>query len=198
MPDASDVWPTYDPSPPKHVHALGVVTAQYNMLEFSLLCLLFDYGRLGNGTTQHLFANISNNLRLEFFKNCVNDLEQDPQIKEQAMHFADGYDLCTENRNTLAHSMTLGSAQMEDGDLLLFSKRTKSNPVRTNNLNLRLADIRRVADEIFAFHRYGHQLHVWLLVRTHGGSVRLPDGKAFYAPSPEKPLLPSKLSILRP
>jgi hypothetical protein len=139
-----------------------------------------------------MFANMNNNLRLELLKNCVNDREQEAEPKDRVLHFANGYDICTENRNILMHSLTGSSI---DQKLLNLTKRTKGNPVKTNSLHLKLVDVRKAADEIFAYHRFGLQLHLWLGIRPRGGSIKIDEHMTLAPPLPEKPPLPDKLLI---
>jgi hypothetical protein len=64
MPNTVDAWPHYEVGPRKHIHALGVVAANYNQLEVSLFLLFGRYTQLGVGPALSLFGSLSNNLRL--------------------------------------------------------------------------------------------------------------------------------------
>ena len=187
-----DVWPlpAYDVGQPKHIHALGVAAARYNMLEFALLCLLLDYSGMHNGTTQYLFANLSNNLRVDLLKRCVADWEQDLPTKECILHFASCFNVCAENRNFLMHSTT---SKASDETLLNFVKSSRNDPTRVNAIDLRLEDIRKVADDINDAVNLGLRLHAHIMLRANN-EVIPPEFRALFVSLPDKPQLPSSLS----
>jgi len=190
MPDDPDIWPlpAYEVGQPKHIHALGVASARYNMLEFALLCLMFDYCGMANETTQYLFANMSNSLRLQLLARCAEDREADAATKECVLHFVACFNICAENRNTLMHSQT-----KQSGDALLnFAKAARGDPSKTNTLNLRLEDIRKVADEINEAVEYGLRLHAYIMLRKHTGIIPAPFDVLFGA-LPDKPRKPDSL-----
>lgn len=191
MTDDPEVWPPYEVGQPKHIHALGVIAAKYNGLEFSLFCLMMDYTGLSSETAQWLFANLSNNLRLDLLKRCVREKETEPVMKEYVLHFADCFDVCAENRNILMHSMV---GKTNDAALLNFAKSSKNDPRKVNTLDLRLGDIRRVADAITIVDGMGLQLHSRFLARRSPKPPDLPDDLwAFVTSLPKKPPIPSKL-----
>ena len=128
MSDDSDTWPlpAYEVGQPKHIHALGVVAARYNMLEFALECLMFDYIGMSSDTTQYLFANLSNNLRLDLLKRCVEDREADNDTKEAMLHFVSCFSVCAENRNMTCaqiHSARRFSAHFIAGSCCFATRR---------------------------------------------------------------------------
>ena len=55
------------------MHALGVLTASYNMLEFTLFCMLLAYVGLPSEAMQRLFAGLPGHARLSLLRNCLND-----------------------------------------------------------------------------------------------------------------------------
>lgn len=198
---SSDNWPQprYDIGQPKHIHALGVVAAMYNHLEFALFCLLLDYTGLGSQRTQWLFANTSNNLRLDLLKRSVSEGEGSPEVRDRMHHFADCYDLCAQNRNILMHSKI---AKVDDAAVLKFSKASRNDPNKLNTLNLRLEDIRRTADDIATIYSYGINLHTNYIICN---STLTPDFFALPAETqarlralPDKPRKPENLSRPNP
>lgn len=171
----------------------------YNHLEFALFCLTLDYAGLTNKTTQWLFANTSNNTRLDLLKRSVTEKEANPSVKDSVLHFADCFDICAENRNILMHSMV---NKAEDAAILNFAKASRNDPSRVNTLNLRLEDIRRTADEIATVYSYGTRLHTYFI--TNNSTLtpefyKIPeDMQTWLRALPNKPALPSKLSKPNP
>ncbi len=193
MTDDSDNWPLprYDIGQSKHIHALGVVATLYNQMEFSLFCLLMDYTKLSSETTQWLIANISNNLRLELLRRCVGENESDPTTKDHVHHYAACFDICTENRNFLMHSM---SSKPNDNASLSFMKASRNDPKKVNHINLCLEDIRCVADDIANTMTFGGLLHIYFAFRDFPQSPEFSEEmRRTYSTLPKRPQLPSKL-----
>lgn len=196
MTDDSDIWPLprFDIGQPKHMHALGIVAATYNQMEFSLFCLLLDYTGLSSETTQWLVANTSNNTRLELLRRCIDEKELDQQAREHAHHFSLCYDICAENRNFLMHSMT---SKHSDNELLAFFKSSRNNPKKGNHINLRLEDLRNVAEALCNTWTFGMRLHAYYCFKRFPQSPDIPEEIwRDFSTLPKKPQLPSKL--LRP
>jgi hypothetical protein len=196
MPDDSDNWPAprYDIGQPKHIHALGVAAVMYNQLEFSLFCLLMDYTGMSSETTQWLFANTNNNLRLELLKRSAPEKEYDAATLKHVLHFADCFDICAENRNILMHSMV---QRADDDAVLNFAKSSRNNPTKVNRLHLRLGDIRRVADEIASSCTYGMRLHTFFIFRhaKRSDASKIPqDVLTWLSTLPDTLPLPNRLS----
>ena len=192
MADGPDIWPKphYEVGQPKHVHALGVVAAQYNGLESSLLALLYDYTGLSAETTQWLFSHTSNNVRLELLKRCVNERESDPYMKNYVLHFADWFDVCSANRNVLMHSIV----SVTDEATLNFTKSSRNDPRKINAVDLSIEDIRRVADDITVAEGMGLRLHTRFISTKSGKPDNLAeDVWRFLSTLPKKPRVPSKL-----
>jgi hypothetical protein len=196
---ALDEWNTrYHHSLKDHLHALGVVAANFNHLEFALLALFYIFAGLDDGTAQHLFSYLKNDKRVDILLRSIKARETDPDVNDRATHFTKGFNVCAENRNYLMHSMTeepSGTALTVTSivqDTLILRKATRGDPTKRNYLHLNLTEIRQAADDIYAFDLFGLKLWRFVNQRKLG---RPNDGNDATAPLslPEKPLLPNKL-----
>jgi hypothetical protein len=140
-----DVWPLpdYGTGPTKHVHALGVISLNFNMYEAALQVFLEFY--IDKATADFLFDKMSNERRVEAIHHFVSLKEKDPKIVELVEHSLSHYAKCFQNRNSLLHSKQYFAVSLPD--LLSLEKRSKgAKPFMT--FYLELTELRRVADEM--------------------------------------------------
>jgi hypothetical protein len=196
-----DNWPQPDYFKGKkdHLHALGVVAALYNDLEFSLFSLFYMYSGLTRVVAQPLFENMSNSQRLDFLTRCVETSNIDDTSKELANHFIKCFSICAENRNFLMHSTINTNHEL---DIVIFSKASREDPNRLNSINADLATIRKVADIFNEIDNFGVGVFFSASQKLDWegrviGAIQV-NGAPFAPPSPQKPSLPSKLFQLLP
>ena len=140
-----DVWPLpdYGTGPTKPVHALGVISLNFNMYEAALQVFLEFY--IDKATADFLFDKMSNERRVEAIHHFVSLKEKDPKIVELVEHSLSHYAKCFQNRNSLLHSKQYFAVSLPD--LLSLEKRSKgAKPFMT--FHLELTELRRVADEM--------------------------------------------------
>src|SRR5690242_5147756 len=65
-----------------HMHALGVVAANYNHLEFVFL-LLFNHHMRSHAAATVIFANLNNRYRKDVMQALLDDQEHDPIIRDR-------------------------------------------------------------------------------------------------------------------
>lgn len=184
----------FNPQLHNHMHALGVVAANYNSLENTLSLLMYHYsGKLGS-MPQLLFSLLNNNHnRLTMLRCYIDENEFDPAVKEYLTYFAAAYDICAENRNFLMHGMTQSPS---DSQNLLLSKFARRDPTRLNYLELTADDIREVADDMFNFDVFGLGIFLWLRARPYGGEFKMSDGSIEKPEWPVQPAMASRLKLL--
>jgi hypothetical protein len=195
-------WHTrYHPGYEKHLHALGVIAANYNHLEFALFALFYLFLDLGPATAQHLFAYLTNDKRIDILSKAVEAREKDLEVTDRILHFIQGFKICTENRNLLLHSMTEGAnwnvlgLAYEIKAIMTFRKSARGNPTKVNYLHLRLEDIRKAADQTYDFDVFGLNIYLYVDARRSGGILTDQQGRTSRPTLPEKPPLPDKLSL---
>jgi hypothetical protein len=190
---ASNEWPdpTYHIGQREHLHALGVITASFNQLEFVLFLFFMDYLKLQPKLAQRLFVQIANNVRCELLIDAVELEETDAQIRGRALHFLKAFQILADNRNFLSHSQTI----MNDPNQphLTFGKGSKRQPDVWSFAHLTLPEIRQVADDIWTYWKFGSELRAWMVTRATGGVMTFSDGQTITHTLPETPPLPDKL-----
>lgn len=176
------------------MHALGVVAAAYNQLEFYLWCFFRIYVGISSEMTSHLFVTLTNNSRVDLITKSLELMERDPVCVEQVSYFLKCFNLCAESRNFLMHA----TVDTNDSDTMLtLTKASRNNPTTRNQANLTLDEIRGVADDCYNVVMFGHELYLWKAVQAAGGSVSY-AGTTYTQPLPDKPALPRRLNLSRP
>jgi hypothetical protein len=187
----------YHPSLRDHMHALGVVAANYNHLEQVFMALFWRYSSLDSTPALRLFQRLNNNRhRIDSLLEWIESKEFNTSAKELAVHFVKSFETCADNRNFLMHSLTKGT--LEQTDKLVLAKAAKRDPDRTNSLQLGVEELRTVADDMFHLERFGLRLYVWWRARANGGKYRFSDGREFVPTLPEKSREPTKLTPISP
>lgn len=185
--DPEDKWPMpeYITGPPKHVHALGVISLNFNLFEALWATLLNHYA--GPATASFLFSGkISDEERVATIRHYAKTYEREPKFVARIEEVANAYSICAENRHILMHSHQFFSRNHMDR--LSLRKLTKSGNVLKFHFDL--ATIRRVADEINAGYQYLIAIVEYLLWRSESErDIVAPN----YAPLPEKFQQPRKL-----
>jgi hypothetical protein len=181
----------YHPSLRDHMHALGVVAAHYNHLEQVFQLLFWRYSALDSTPALRLFQRLNNNRnRIDSLIEWIENKEYNAEMKERALHFVSGFEVCAENRNFLMHGLT--QSPLSASDSLVLAKAARRDPERHNFLHLRLQDIRQIANEIDNLWILGMRLYVWYRARSTGGTIIL-NGKKISPTLPEIPPAPVKL-----
>jgi hypothetical protein len=182
-------WPSYNSGSSKHVHALGVVSVNYNRLEWILLTFHVHFLGADHSVTNLIFQKTPTNVRLQVLDQLAARTVTDPEIRDHIKHFIKGYGLCANNRHVLMHSqLLLGRDSDEVFPATKFSKAGK-----LASYEFTLSDIRRVADEIFEWGTYGGltvSYAFWKRRRVMRGAAP--------PKSPKKPALPKNLEAMYP
>jgi hypothetical protein len=182
-------WPFYDSGPSEHVHALGVVSVNYNQLEWLLLTFHVHFLRADHSVTNLIFQKTPTNVRLQVLDQLAARTVTDPEIRDHIKHFIKGYKLCADNRNVLMHSQLLYGRESDE----VFPATKFSKAGKLASYELTLPDIRRVADEIFEWATYGGQTVSYAFWKR-----RPVTPGAAPPPSPKKPALPKNLEAMYP
>lgn len=202
-----EVWPSIgrlNPDFKDHMHALGVFITSYNSLEFILFFFFYHYLGESRKTSVPLFifSKLNNQNRIDAL---YVEIEPDPDVRERMKYFLDSYNICTENRNFLAHAQlhnktSLG--RLYGGDLVdvsrvIMKKPPRNAPERDNFTHLTVQEIHDMADDIGVVDDFGFKLFIFLEARHHGGVFTFPGGKTERPTLPDIPPVPRTL-ILSP
>jgi hypothetical protein len=127
-----------------------------------------------------LFQQMRNNFRLDTLRCLVEAVEKDKEVREHISHYSYCYEICTDNRNALMHSMINDSP--DSPPLLNLAKTARKDPMQQIYAQVSLQRLRDIADEIYYTEEFGTQLFHWVS-RNH--PIKIPD-------FPEPQLLPQK------
>lgn len=188
-----DEWP--DPSfhigQHDHLHALGVIVATYNLLEFSLFALFNHYTGMAGDIGLKLFTSLPNPKRIEILKTEIEGQEKDAALKAGMLHFISGYRILEANRNFLAHSHTI--MNLPDQPHLTFGKGSRSNPTAWSYAHLGLAQLRSTADEMKNYWQFGSELHAFATARATSGCLDFGDAGVRVPTIPDHPVRPLEI-----
>ncbi|TYL80326.1 hypothetical protein [Bradyrhizobium cytisi] len=183
----------YNPSLKEHMHALGVIAANYNDLEgqfyrlFYITQTHFEVGKL-------VFSKLNNAQRMEVARKVAET--QPLSFRERYEHFISGYGTATDNRNILMHSKA-HNASLSDltSSHLTLAKPSKKTPDENNFISLDVAELRSVADDMAEFAMFGSQLFYWRIAALSGGTITWEGGETATPTLPDKPRLPRALTL---
>jgi hypothetical protein len=159
--DHIDEWPEpfFRVATVEQLHALGQITLIYNALEE-------EFGNVFNRAmptspdfSQRLFHNLSNRDRTDLMAAVVKTaiLPDDGKAALDALIVA--YDICTENRNIVMHSV--GFREPGTDLLKLTKKASRGDPSKTIDFSVPLPTLRQIADDMATTLRFATRLDVW-------------------------------------
>ena len=199
-------WPPYRVGNADYIHALGVVASVFNLLEFRFRSFFHLYTRIPTPPAYKVFANMTNDKRLELVRECLEFSSHPDSITDDVRHFLSGYKTCADNRNILMHSTVVylfGPGDVRCPELappfeqpqgVAFQKSPKSNPLNINTYQLTIEEIRLVADSLKSFEKYGNSLY-WHILKNYEPmryqSWGFPAEARFALP--DRPALPNPL-----
>jgi hypothetical protein len=183
--------PTWHIGQPDHLHALGVITSAYNLLEFALLSFFMRYVVAEPMSAQKIFGLLSNHSILELLRESIEANETDFNAKGASLYFLKAFEILEHNRNFLSHSHAI--LNNPDQAHLTFGKGSRKQPNVWSFAHLTLPEIRKVADEMKEFWLYGSHVNRWLIGR---GTLVFSDGHREQVTLPDKPSLPTKLKTV--
>jgi hypothetical protein len=141
-------WPRYSVGPKDHLEALGVISLNFNLYEYSLVIFLERY--LNKQVSAFLTDKLNNEERSELIRLMVQD-EPRPELIDEVEFLLRHFATCAANRHVLLHSR-LGSppSVAEKDKILSLEKAARGEPERLLAFRLKIGDLRRTADEMHA------------------------------------------------
>lgn len=174
-----------------HVHALGAITMQYNLLEYSIVFLLDEYLKTPFSISEAVFDRLTNRQRIDLIRQTVETLEMDAVALSQVQHTLKCFEICCENRNTLMHAIHYNTNHLMQ--TLTFRKKSSS---KSHDLffTFTLEELRQVAEDMY--HSLNHLIAVVKVLEARNPTDRatISDDQTW----PEKPAKPRKLNPHQP
>lgn len=191
--ESPSVWPAYSIGSKDHLHAVGVLVANWNEVERAYQCLI-QYAFLGNvKLALRTFELLGNDQRMAFIRQECIPLATG-EFAEHLNHFLACAGRCKENRNAIAHANFNYTA---DVSLLKIDRGRSKDGNSVPQYNFELSELRKIADEIHAVAEYG--IRIWMaleILRTNHAVGGVPPHAAatLLLASPGKPAQPRKWS----
>lgn len=154
MADPDYPWPKYSTGHRDHLQAIGVISLNFNLYEYALIVFFEHY--MPKPVAEYLFDTMSNEERAGAIRALVKAHEVEPEKREAVEYALTHFAVCAENRHNLLHSHLLGGNE----DMLAIEKTVRrDHPRRFLEFRLKLGDLRRAADEMWA--GFNHALDLW-------------------------------------
>jgi hypothetical protein len=198
MSDSADNWPLpdYNPGPPKHLHALGVISIAFNSFEASMFGLYrhhLDLNKVPYEFTDFIHVSLNDHLRLNLLKIVFEKYEMDAHtvIGNLIQYF----EWCCDARNKLLHAEHY-PASFGKQDTLYLAKRKNKKTTKHVYMVFDLQMLRETADKIICGIVQSANVQIYLRVRDIRRS-QLSHGYKDYEhePLPEILTVPKLLEV---
>ena|ERR1700730_6755147 len=137
MPTPDYEWPLYDVAPQEYLHALGVISLNFNLYENGFMGFLSRY--ISVDLAEFLFNILDSVRRRNLILELIASLEPDHKVREHIEFLISHFATCAENRHILLHARVRGLPSTE---ILQLEKNRKSEPGKVLNYDLKISDDR--------------------------------------------------------
>lgn len=189
--------PSYYVGSPNFIHALGVISANYNLLEYEFRRFFRMYTRLPHSTSTQIFMTTTNETRANLLKMCLEESAHPARIRNRVLRFVEGYLACAQNRNILMHSQTIPIIASSGWQPVHFRKMSKKAPFKLNTYAPGLKSLRSIADAMHEFQAFGHELLMHVLQNFEPVSLSATEALLPPFALPDRPAVPPILSPRR-
>src|SRR5690242_11568519 len=100
-------WPRYLVPEPHYLHALGVISLNYNTYEHQLFAIFLHHLReagVPGSFSEFIFNEFNMQQKTEAIKKSYQSFEKDPAVLEAVDHLLLHFNWCFEARNLLLHA----------------------------------------------------------------------------------------------
>lgn len=187
--------PSYYVGTDSFVHAIGILSANYNLLEFQLMRLFKVYTINHPIASTLLFNSINNHNRLTIIKIIAPDSSHPLRVRNRVVEFCKGFNGCATNRNILMHSQMIPIIQDDGTYEVQFKKMPNKPPFEENIYAPSIDELRAIADAVKRFEQFGHKLFMHI-VQEFERSLLTPE--LALLPPFKLPRNPQRPQILNP
>jgi len=109
-PEVDDKWPnysTFNPGPPKHLHAVGVIASCYNSFErilFDLYLHHLNRNKVPKQLSAQFFLSRDQSRRLTLINEVFSAYEKRQKVKDRIVNLTEYFTWASEIRNMLLHA----------------------------------------------------------------------------------------------
>jgi len=197
-------WPRYEVGPKDHLEALGIISLNFNLYEYSLVIFLEQH--FSKDVSGFLTDKLSNEERSQLIR-LVMQNDPYPEVTEEIEFLLRHFATCAANRHLLLHSRpSIPILGVPTDKILQLEKFAKGDPQRLLAFQLKIGDLRRTADEMRAGFDYVVNLWRYFFDREHYHTVLehaeesgIPGPSPSVHPTlPKRPPEPRKIDPLQP
>ncbi|MBX9711421.1 MAG: hypothetical protein K2X60_10340 [Xanthobacteraceae bacterium] len=194
----SDSWPrpTYNVPPKDHLHAMSVVSINFNQFEAGLFSLFrhhLERREIPLPVLETIYGNIGGSDHGETIKQIFLYFETDPAVIGHVDHVLSYFQWCYESRNILMHSQQRGITLNDGEDIASFFKRSTKNYSKFNFTTFTVPQLRDIADAIHIGINYIVDLYFFLQVRDGRLPAWIPAVQTNALP--DKPRIPKRIEV---
>lgn len=186
-------WPTYLVGPAEHLHAVGVLSAVFNLYEDEFFDLYLHKANLKGvpyDVTSKSYFSLQEHQRLELLRTVFKACESDDRVLTLVDNLVAHFNWCSNVRNNVIHAQPYPSPLFfKEARLSLIKRHSKRNPAFRYGF-FSLEEVRSFADRTREGFDQCIRILVWLKIRDIG-VAKLPKGYDQFADDP----LPSVLFI---
>lgn len=178
------------------MHALGIVSINYNSFEHGLLAIFrhhLDAKNVPENFSDFVFGKANREVQVAMIREIFDQCESDWAVKDCVEHLLSYYAWCYQSRDLLMHSHQNFQGADTGEHLLSLAKRKRDDYSAYNYMHLSLPHLRAIADNMHAGYLFLLNLNYFLMARA--GKVDAEILKGFPPRLPSKPPIPRQIKL---
>jgi len=183
------IWPEYQTYTKDHLHAIGTLITQWNMVEWTIEGLFSKVLGTSESASLLIFNSLHNSARFDLLRDAAETMD-DPYNSGCLKAFVNHCSICNANRNVITHSKYFNSA--DKAEIIGMKNRDKDNSI--NIYAFSLDSLRQAADETYRTHSFGSDLSRWLVTTDEIST----DIRSYFFEGLEGYLKPRIVKVKRP
>jgi len=199
MSDMKDIWPRphYNVPPKDHLHAVAVISLNYNIFKGGLFGLFrhhLEVSGMHRTLVERLYGALGGADHGQAIRDVFTFYEKDPAVIDRVEHMLAYFQWSFEARNLLMHSQQRGITLDDREDIMSLYKRSKKNYSKMNFMVFKVPELRKIADSIHAGYLYLVDLYFFLQVRDGQLPPWIPTTDE-HRVLPDKSPIPKKIEV---
>jgi hypothetical protein len=161
-------WPSYATLPPDYVHAIGIISLNYNAYEESLFGLFrihLERRGLTRNLTEFLYGALNRPDQMGSLQKIFETYEPDHAVTAAVLHVLKHFQWTFESRNLVMHSVADFITNELELPTAEFRKRSSKDFSKLNLLKFSLSELRTIADEIHKGHEFLKGVYIYVANR---------------------------------
>jgi hypothetical protein len=142
-------WPLphYDPGPPDHLHAIGVIALTFGAFQANVESLYFHFARkrLSQEMAEYFWDNLNEDKRITAARKLFEE-HDDKEVRDYGDNLLDYFNWCRNCRNQLLHSERYPAGLFRIPDTLHLIK-AGGKKSKNRYMKLKLSTLRMIAEK---------------------------------------------------